>query len=395
MAEKQPTVLFLTPGASSVGGNIFILNFLKWMKANSSISFVTVYGHGGDLEKEFESLGPAYVFEYERKKSGLAYRVLRKIRKQLRWNERRIRRELKKHDIRLIYSNAVTNDDVLTAFSDLDVPVISHCHELESHIQRKGIDGFNRTKARTDLFVAVSDAVRQNLILNHDIPADKIELMYEFIPVSELPETEIRGFRAKIFRELGIPENAFIVGGSGTLYWRKAPDLFIQIAAKVGKLAPDRPIYFIWIGGGRKGDFVLFELNYDAKKLGIKDRVFFIEHTARPFEYFAAMDVFLMVSREDPFPLVCLEAASMGKPVICFAEAGGMPEFVQADCGFVIPYLDLDTASEKIIELFDDPSLKMTLGVNAMEKVKLRHDIEVSAPPLLEIVKRYIPAKLD
>lgn len=391
MAEKRPTVLFITPGASSVGGNIFILNFLKWMKANSGIPFVTVYGHGGDLEAEFKSLGPAYIFNDERTERGLAGRILGKIKKKLRWNEPRIRNELKKYDIRLIYSNAITNDAILSTFADLDVPVISHCHELESHIQRNGIDGFNRTKARTDLFVAASESVRQNLISNHDVSADKIELIYEFIPVSKHSEIEIRGFRAKIFRELGIPDNAFVVGGSGTLYWRKAPDLIIQIAAKVRKLAPDRPIYFLWIGGGRKGDFVLFELNYDLKKLGIEDRVFFIEHTVRPFEYFAAMDVFAMVSREDPFPLVCLESASMGKPVICFADAGGMPEFVQEDCGFVVPYLDLDTASEKIIELSDNPSLKMRLGANAKEKVAVKHDIEVAAPHLLEIVERYFP----
>ena len=40
---------------------------------------------------------------------------------------------------------------------------------------------------------------------------------------------------------------------------------------------------------------------------------------------------------EDPYTLVCLEAAALEKPYVCFEGAGGSPEFVEEDCGFVVP----------------------------------------------------------
>jgi glycosyltransferase involved in cell wall biosynthesis len=59
-------------------------------------------------------------------------------------------------------------------------------------------------------------------------------------------------------------------------------------------------------------------------------------------KYFAAFDVFALVSREDPFPVVCLEAASLGKPIVCFNSSDGEKEFVENDCGFVVPDLDIE-----------------------------------------------------
>ena len=58
-------------------------------------------------------------------------------------------------------------------------------------------------------------------------------------------------------------------------------------------------------------------------------------------DYFSIFDVFALMFREDPFPLVCLEAALLEKPNLCFARAGGASELVESDSGFVVPYLDL------------------------------------------------------
>jgi glycosyltransferase involved in cell wall biosynthesis len=252
-----------------------------------------------------------------------------------------------------------------------------------------GINEFIETKNRTTHFVAVSEVVRKNLIDNHQIPADKISLIYEFIPVADLSSAEINARREKVLSELAIPNNAFIVGASGSLNWRKAPELFIQIAAEVRKLKPDAPIYFLWVGGARAGDFALFEVNYDVDKLDLQDRVRFLEHTSNPFDYYAALDVLTLVSREDPYPLVCLEAASLGKPIICFADAGGMPEFVGDECGFVVPYLDIQTFAARILDLYANTELRERFGKNARCKVMQNHDIDVSAPRVLEIIEKY------
>jgi len=113
----------------------------------------------------------------------------------------------------------------------------------------------------------------------------------------------------------------------------------------------------------------------------------FLGHRSNPRDYFAAADVFALTSREDPFPLVNLEAATAEVPTVCFDEAGGSKEFVEDDCGFVVPYLDVEAMAGRVVEILTTPGLRDRLGRRAAEKVRERHDIEVVAPKLLELIE--------
>jgi glycosyltransferase involved in cell wall biosynthesis len=84
----------------------------------------------------------------------------------------------------------------------------------------------------------------------------------------------------------------------------------------------------------------------------------------KPADYMAAADVFVLTSREDPYPLVCLEAAALEKPIVCFEGGGGTPEFVEADCGFVVPYLDIIGMADRVISLLDSPDCRDNLGAS-------------------------------
>ena len=390
MTAKRKKILFITPGAQSFGGNIFLLNFLRWYKENNGREFVTLYGHPGDLDHAFAALSTTYRYYTSEDSTSFPRKAAGKLANRMELRRAFLKSKIKRENIGMIYSNAVTNSRMLSMFDSLDVPVISHCHELESLIRLTGIDEFNYLRDRTSHFVAVSDAVRQNLVRNHDIDADKVSLIHAFTPIRNFREDEVELRRDGARRRFDIPLDAFVVGGSGTLNWRKSPELFVQLAHRVKKLRPDAPIYFLWIGGAGEGDFRFFQLDYDAKRLGVADRVRFSAQVSDALEYFTAIDVFAMVSREDPYPLVCLEAASLGKPVICFADAGGMPEFVEDDCGFVVPYLDIDRFAERVIELADDSTLHRRMSERAFRKVRERHDIEVSAPRLAELIERYV-----
>ena len=388
--KANSKILFITPGASRAGGNVFLFNFLKWFKRNSDIPFLTIYGHGGELEEEFKGLSKAFKFDYEPRPESFFSRPASAIFRRVKWRERLLARQIAQENINLIYANAVTNYQILNALPDLRVPLISHCHELESVIHRTGLEGFEQTKKRTSHFIAVSEAVRKNLIENHQIPSEKISLQYGFIPIENFSEDELSEKNKRIREELEIPENAFVVGASGTVYWRKAPELFVQIAAAVHRRNRETPIYFVWVGGAEKGDFRFFEMEYDVKKLGLEKYVRFLEHKPNPLDYYAALDVFAMVSREDPYPLVCLETASLGKPVICFAGAGGMPEFVENDSGFIVPYLDIEGVAERILELYGNPNLREKMGASAARKVRERHDILTSAPRAVRIINKVL-----
>lgn len=386
---RRKKILFITPRAETFGGDIFLLNFLRWFKKNSEIPFVTLYGYGGSLNKDFAALSKTFQYNFPDNSEVFAKKAFGKLANSLELKRLWLKTQILKENIGLIYCNAVINHKMLSMFDDAKIPVITHCHELESLIRMFGVENFNYTKNRTSEFVVVSDAVRRNLIEIHQVSKDKINLVYGFIPVENFSEERLKTNRKMLCDELQIPENTFIVGASGTLNWRKAPDIFLQIARELFCKKPDANIVFVWIGGAEKGSYESFQINYEIEKSGLQNKVFFLEHKSNPLDYYSAIDAFAMVSREDPFPLVCLESASFGKPIICFKDAGGMPEFVADDCGFTVPFLDTKSFAGKISELYENPNLTKKPGENAAKKVRGNHDIETSAPKILEIIERF------
>jgi glycosyltransferase involved in cell wall biosynthesis len=152
-------------------------------------------------------------------------------------------------------------------------------------------------------------------------------------------------------------------------------------------MLPDADIHYLWVG--YTGDIEDQQrLIHDATLAGVGDRVHWTGEVTDPERYFPEFDVFAMVSREDPFPLVCLEAALQSMPVLCFAAAGGVPELVEQDAGLIVPYLDMHTMARWVVELVEKPELAAQFGKRAREKVLERHTIETAGPMFLEAIER-------
>ena len=174
-----------------------------------------------------------------------------------------------------------------------------------------------------------------------------------------------------------------------TLIWRKGPELFLAVAQQVTRQLPD--VHFIWVGGDPQSA-TYQELQRDVRLLGLQDRVTLAGNQADIASYYAAFDVFLLTSREDPFPLVCLEAALYETPVLCFANSGGMPEFVRDDAGVVVPYLDTVAMAANTIALLQDERRRLQLGRTARQRVLTEHTIEAVGPAILHLIESTLSA---
>ncbi len=389
MSNKK--VLFICHDALRTGAPIFLLNFLKWFHQNSEIPFQILLKDGGELESEFKALAPLTAFN-NKSFTGKWWNRLATLMPLFsefedRLQKNKLKRNLLKDNIKLVYSNTVTNGEVLRFLSDLKCPIITQVHELEYWIHLSGTKNFDLVRKYTNQFIAVSEAVKQNLVINHDIPDDKVDVVHGFIPIEALKYSS--GYKNNMRESLKISSDAFIVGGSGHETWRKGKDLFIQLALNVLRKLVDRPIHFVWIGG-RPERAELYKLEHDIRHAGISANIHFVDQVANPIDFYAEFDVFAMTSREDPFPLVNLEAAALGKPIICFDNSGGSPEFVRNDAGFVVPYLDINEMADKIIMLLEDEKLRKQLGENAFEKVRDNYDISVGAKKIQNIIERYL-----
>ena len=377
---ERPRILFVSHEASRTGAPLLLLTFLRWLKVNADIDFETlVKGHADwridkkeqlELVPDFEALAPTMVW-YKRADNRVDKGHINELKTRIRNT---------KFD--MIFANTICNGEVLAELCPgFDGAVISYVHELEYSIRCNPPKHVTSVLKYTTHFVAGSRVVRDNLNKAHGIATSRLHVVPSFIDIVDHkpghPQEEIR-------RQLGIPDDAHIINACATVEWRKGPELFILLANAVRKRGGNRNIHFVWVGNPINLSF--YELRYDLRRMGLEDRVHFIGAHPNFRDYLAAADAFTLVSREDPFPLVVLEAALLRRPVLCFDRGGGAPEFVEEDCGFVVPYLDIEAMADRIIELVDDPGLRESQGRRGADKVRERHDAAIGSSQLLNII---------
>ena len=370
-------ILFVSHNASRTGAPTVLLHLCRWL-SHRGRPFEVVLGDGGDLTAQFDAIGPTTVLGMLAEPSQALERLSR------------LAQRVKAHEFAVVYGNTVESADIVTSVADTATPVLTHVHELgfwiEHHTTRAR---FDRLHACTDTFVAVSRAVRRHLTDVLHVEGDAVALVHECIDTARWSAGahDLHSARAS----LGIAASAAVVVAAGTLDWRKGPDLFVQAAGAVRRLAPHHDVHWVWIGGQKGGRHVA-ALRHDAARLGVTDSLHVVGDREDPAPLLRAGDIFVSTSREDPFPLVTLEAAAVGMPVICFQDAGGAEEFVDDDAGFVVPYLDVDTMARRIVALVDDPDRRAACGTRARTKVRERHDVAVTMPVLVDVIDRTIAA---
>ena len=96
-----------------------------------------------------------------------------------------------------------------------------------------------------------------------------------------------------------------------------------------------------------------------------------------------------MTSREDPFPLVAIEAASLGKPIICFENASGIPELMDGKGGFVVPYMNIDEMMNKIIKLYENKEMYGIFS-NEIKERSLKYDVNIIAPKINALIDQIL-----
>ncbi len=155
-----------------------------------------------------------------------------------------------------------------------------------------------------------------------------------------------------IRRELKLREEDVLVGGAGFADHRKGIDLFIE-SAKIAISQRDR-IYFVWFGNLESG--IASKINKELKDPKLSDRIMILDFRDDIISCLKGLDIFLLTSREDPFPSVVLEALALGVPCITFEENGGICELNRyGNLVQNVPYLDTRALASKLLQLLDDP----------------------------------------
>jgi glycosyltransferase involved in cell wall biosynthesis len=385
------------------------LGFLRWLRESTDLDFSILLASGGDLAPAFGDIASTTLLEGPSVDASHMMRALRRVGLADAWAqplprnfpavERWLREPARRRAVQelrsrafgagvpdVLYLNSIGAVVVMDLVPE-QVRVVTHIHEQARELRlaaRAWPAQVEMMLARTEVYIAASESAADALVAEFGVAPDRIQVCHEFIRIDDEPAPA--GQSEQIRRDLEIPPDALVVGGMGTVEWRKGVDLFIQVAMRTRELVGDLRdrVAFTWVGGGN--DEWKDRVQYDVNHAGLRDFVRFLGPMSDPKPVQELFDVFTLTSRSDTYPLVCLEAAAQATPFVCF-DAGGIREFLEPADRLMVPYLDVDAMARRVAELLKSAEERRELGGRLAARVRERHRLEVGAPRLLHILE--------
>ncbi|MCJ2016302.1 glycosyltransferase [Methylobacterium sp. E-065] len=356
LRTNAPQVIFLAHEASQTGAPAVLLSLIEWFKKNHSKNFSIIIGHSGPLNERFRALGPCFCMDEPHAD----------FRNELY--------EFCGHSVRLIYGNTIASGRYLKHLSFLNAEIVTHVHEMEN-VFRVFENDFAYISHVCNRYIVVSEGCEEALLRRRDPKSTEILRLPPFIsPASDVDISEDHRFVGKK-----------IVFGCGTVEHRKGFDIFCDVAEILRGRNLDG-FAFVWIGRESAEGPSPFE---EISKRQLYDTVYYLGARDNPRAWFRTGSVFLLPSREDPFPLACLEAAECGLPVVCFdGRAGGMEKFVRGDAGFVVDYLNTAEMADRVYGLLSDEAVRLSAGKVASSRVRSEFYVANAAAAIL----KFLPA---
>jgi len=174
--------------------------------------------------------------------------------------------------------------------------------------------------------------------------------------------------RGALRRELGIAAGVPLIGTVARLVPIKAVDTFIQAAAVVARQRSDAR--FVVAGDGP----LRAPLEELARTLGLKDRLVFLGWRADLPAIYGDLDVVVLTSRNEGFPVSLIEALAARCAVVATA-VGGVPDLIRDGInGYLVQPDDPNAVARAVENLLRSPDLRTRMGVAGRDSVYPAYD---------------------
>ncbi|GAB6884963.1 hypothetical protein B279_07565 [Streptococcus equinus ATCC 33317] len=170
-------------------------------------------------------------------------------------------------------------------------------------------------------------------------------------------------------KELGIPENSFVLCSVGECIKRKNHESAIRAFSKI--YTPD--MYYIVVGDG-----LLFEhLNALVKELKLEKNVLLPGYRRDANEILKISDLYLFPSYQEGLSVALMQAMAAGLPVVASRIRGNVDCIIDGKGGITVSPTDIDEMSNAISLLRHNNSIRSDFGNFNVEKVKEFSKVEV------------------
>lgn len=216
-----------------------------------------------------------------------------------------------------------------------------------------------------DKIVCISDAERESALREKICNPDKLQVIYNGIDLEEINST------VPIKRiELGIPNDAFVVGMVGRLSKQKAPDTFVKAAKLIKEAIPNA--YFLMVGDGELRN----QIEDMIQQYGLDSSFLITGWVDNPITYMKIMDVGMLLSRWEGFGLVLPEYMACDVPIVA-TNVDAIPNIIKNEKnGLLVKKDNYKLSAEAVIKIFKNKKLRQKLIYEEKSIVQKRFSID-------------------
>lgn len=220
----------------------------------------------------------------------------------------------------------------------------------------------------TSGYFGVAEAQRPYLVDELGYPDDKIRIIHNGVDPAQFSIGIDRGVRA----EFGFAEDNPVVGIVARLGPEKDHVSLLRAARSVVDELPR--VRFLLIGDGPTRP----HLEALCAELQITPNVHFAGSRTDVARLLPALDVFVLSSVSECFPISLLEAMACARPAVCTA-VGGIPEMINdGETGYLVPPKDPPQLADRLVRLLRDPQTARRMGSAARARVEAEFDLDRS-----------------
>lgn len=203
--------------------------------------------------------------------------------------------------------------------------------------------------------VACGEMVKKNLIEYFNLPEKQITVIHNAVKPFEDPVV-MDPLIEKLHKD-----ECFIVANIGRLSKQKGIEYYIQAVPEVIKEYPNAQFLIIGYGEEEK------KLRSLARSLHVEDYVFFMGYRTDVQNLMSQVDLIVLSSLWEGFPLTPIEAFSVGKSIVATAVDGTVEIIDDGITGMLISPRSFSQIAEKIIWVIKHPKELEFMQKNACQ----------------------------
>lgn len=198
-------------------------------------------------------------------------------------------------------------------------------------------------------------------------PGVRAETVY--CPVAPAEHGQLAADRSATRAEWQTPEDVVVIIQVSRMEAWKGHALLLEALS----LLRDLPDWLCWqVGGAQRPTEIQYrdELNRIAGRLGISERVHFLDQRTDVTRLLEAADIFCQPNlKPEPFGIVFIEALYAQLPIVT-TDIGGALEIIDDSCGMLVPPGDAGALAESLRRLITDQTERRRFGTRGPARAR-------------------------